>query len=265
MAITVDIKEWAKYNDVDLTPEQQTALSGKIKSFLEDTKTEPDLPKDDQTAKAFTLFDFQFTGTGPKLAVDFTVTKFTGAEPTRTAEVSLTSIAEPQTSASVPQINVLSGAEGFVDDKTHVGIAVELTSSGKTSVLTIPDIGAVKSGESPVYITKPIKLELARLNKFLKNKKVTLPDEVSRLLNDTSLSCDAFYFTANGGPLLMFFQLQFTKGLIASLTGDPDIGELFDIKSAAVRVLRCPNPEALKVLQDYAEELRDERALPPAS
>jgi hypothetical protein len=256
--------DYPKYNSTELNPTQKDALKAKIETFLGDAKTAKELTTDPTVAKAYTLFEFQLNPTGPMVAVDFVVTKFTGTADSGTANVKVTSVAEPEKSAAVPQIDVLSGAEGFIDSRTHVGIAIELSSSGKTSVLTIPDVGAVKSGASPVYITKPIKLELDKLKTFLEKKNVKLPDEVGRLLSDSQLSCDAFYFTANG-PLLMFFQLKFTKGLIASLTGDPAIGELFDVNGAAVRVLRCPTQEALTALQNYAAELREQRAIRASS
>ena len=74
------------------------------------------------------------------------------------------------------------------------------------------------------------------------------------MLNDASVACDAFYYTANNGPLLMMFTLQFNKGLISSLTGDPDVGDLFDIEGVSARVLRCAD-DKFPVLQKYAAEL----------
>jgi hypothetical protein len=97
---------------------------------------------------------------------------------------------------------------------------------------------------------------------FLKNKDITIPKELDGLLKDTSVSCDAFYFTRDTpedkgkkpGPRLMQFRLQFNKGLIKSLTGDEDIGKLFDIKGIYVRYIKCA-PDELKLLTAYAAEL----------
>ena len=50
------------------------------------------------------------------------------------------------------------------------------------------------------------------------------------------------------------FALKFDKGLIGTLTGDEDLGNLFDIQGAAVRVLRCPKG-SYEVLQKYAAGL----------
>jgi hypothetical protein len=162
----------------------------------------------------------------------------------------------PQESLPVPAVNVISGAESLLGTETHVGIAVRIKSSGGPSVLVIPDVKGAKTGAYPVYITKPITLELAKLQKFLENKKVELPKELSDLLKDTSISCNAFYFTANNGPLLMMFTLQFNKGLIASLTGDSDIGDLFDIEGVSARVFRC-SEDKFPALQKYAAELSE--------
>ena len=52
----------------------------------------------------------------------------------------------------------------------------------------------------------------------------------------------------------MMFALKFDKGLIGTLTGDPDLGNLFDIQGAAVRVIRCPQG-SFEVLKQYAAGL----------
>jgi|RhiMetdeSRZDD1v2_1073273.scaffolds.fasta_scaffold34414_3 hypothetical protein len=160
----------------------------------------------------------------------------------------------PLESLPVPTVDVISGAESLLGTETHVGITVRVKSSGGPSVLVIPDVKGAKTGAFPVYITKPITLELAKLQKFLANKNVELPKELSDLLKDTSVACNAFYFTANNGPLLMMFTLQFNKGLIGSLTGDPDIGDLFDIEGVSARVFRC-SEDKFPALQKYAAEL----------
>jgi hypothetical protein len=52
----------------------------------------------------------------------------------------------------------------------------------------------------------------------------------------------------------MMFALKFDEGLIGTLTGDPDLGKLFDIQGAAVRVIRCPLT-SFDVLKKYAAGL----------
>lgn len=147
---------------------------------------------------------------------------------------------------------VLSGAERQLDGATHAGVAVMVSSDGQPSTLMIPDVTRVKDGE-PVYITKPIRIKGANLKTFLSKKGVTLPEAVTKLIEDTSISCEAFYYS-HEGPLLMMFALKFEEGLIASLTGDADLGALFDVKGASVRVLRC-SEKSFDVLKQYAAGL----------
>jgi hypothetical protein len=156
-----------------------------------------------------------------------------------------------QSAPAIPP-NVLSGAQKLLDGTTHVGVAVLVTSDGKPSTLMIPDVTNLAKGQ-PVYITKPIRIDGKNLKDFLATKGVTLPAEVVKLIGDTKISCDAFYYT-NSGPLLMTFALNFSDGLIQAVTGDESLGKLFDIQGAAVRVLRCPE-SAYQVLVDYTAEL----------
>ena len=146
---------------------------------------------------------------------------------------------------------VLSGAENFTDGNIHTGIAVVVSSDGKPSTLMIPDLTKVTDG-APVYITKPVRIDGKNLKEFLKNKGVTLPAAVTNLIEDTKISCEAFYYS--NGPLLMMFAIKFEKGLIESLTGDKDLGALFDIQGASVRVLRCPE-KSFDVLKKYVAGL----------
>jgi hypothetical protein len=166
----------------------------------------------------------------------------------------------PQESLPVPAVNVISGAESLLGTETHVGIAVRVKSSGGPSVLMIPDVKGAKTGAHPVYITKPITLELDKLKNFLEKKGVDLPDPLGDLLKDSSVACNAFYYTANNGPLLMMFTLQFNKGLISSLLGEQDgdntISDLFDIEGVSARVFRCAK-DKFPALQKYAAELSE--------
>jgi hypothetical protein len=177
-------------------------------------------------------------------------------QPPKTPEpkTPVTDLAKLNESLPVPAVNVISGTDTLLDSKNHIGIAVRVKSAGGPSVLVIPDVAGVKEGTNPVYITRPLKLELANLQAFLTAKGVDLPDSIKRLLNDASVACNAFYFTAKNGPLLMQFALQFDEGLIKSLTGDEDIGKLFDVEGVSVRVFRC-SEAAFPNLQKYAAEL----------
>jgi len=164
-------------------------------------------------------------------------------------------------SLPVPAVNVISGAESLLGTETHVGIAVRVKSSGGPSVLMIPDVKGAGTGAYPVYITKPITFELAKLQAFLEKKGGgKLPPPLDNLLKDASVACNAFYYTAANGPLLMMFTLQFNKGLLASLLGEKDgespISDLFDIEGVAVRVFRCAE-DKFPALQKYAAELSE--------
>jgi hypothetical protein len=174
-------------------------------------------------------------------------------KPTKAAdEQNVVRKVEPETQSATSV--VLSGAEKLLDGETHTGVAVLVTSDGKPSTLMIPDVTKVVDG-APVYITKPIRINGKNLKAFLAKKNVKLPDEVTRLIEDTTISCEAFYY-ANNGPLLMVFAIKFEEGLIGSLTGEPELGALFDIQGASVRVLRCPQT-SFDVLKQYAAGLKD--------
>jgi hypothetical protein len=163
---------------------------------------------------------------------------------------------EDQSPTNLPQTatttDVLSGADKLLDGDTHTGIAVLVSSDGSPSTLMIPDVTRISEGQ-PVYITKPIRIDGVHLKTFLEKKNIKLPTAVANLIEDTKISCEAFYWTKDG-PLLLMFALKFDKGLIGTLTGDEDLGNLFDIQGAAVRVLRCPKG-SYEVLQKYAAGL----------
>jgi len=127
------------YNNVALTSVQQTALQKAIETFL--TGKETDLAKEPAKEKPFTLPDFEVKP-DTKIAVDFSVTNYVKDGETK---VKVKELDAPQKSVALPPINVLAGAEEFLNDptpQTHVGIAIALQSDGdKLSVLTIPDVG----------------------------------------------------------------------------------------------------------------------------
>ena len=55
----------------------------------------------------------------------------------------------------------------------------------------------------------------------------------------------------------MMFDLQLKEGLIKTLTNDEDLGNLFDITGASVRLLRCKEEDFPK-LQAYAAQLAED-------
>jgi hypothetical protein len=175
------------------------------------------------------------------------------ADAPESAPVVRTTAIEPRKDAApAPRAasGVLAGAEVLLDGKTHVALAVQVSSDGKLSTLMIPDVAGA---DATCFITKPVRIKADKLAAYLQKKNITLPDPVKNLLTDTTISCEAFYSTKDG-PFLMMFAIQFDKGLIASLTGDADLGEMFDVKGGSVRVLRCP-ATSFDVLEKYAAEL----------
>jgi hypothetical protein len=169
---------------------------------------------------------------------------------------------------------VLSGADLLLNGEPHIGIAVAVTSGTGRSVLMIPDVGGVADGK-PVYITKPIGIKGKKLAAFLCDKqpaipakgnkpavpereaRCELPPKVKSLIADTTISCEAFYYSKD--VMLMMFALTFETGLISALTETPGLDDLFDIESVTVRVIKCPK-DSFKVLEAYAAGLSAESA-----
>jgi hypothetical protein len=184
----------------------------------------------------------------------------------------------PGTDVAVRTSSVLAGTENYKANETQVGLALRMTSSGVPSTLMIPDVTKVaKGGEgAEVYITKPISLEGKNLKRFLINKKIlTLKNEadkdkpdpevkeaVGKFLSIVEISLEAFYFNKTG-PWLMQFNLNTEApgpgnskiGIIGTMTDDPDLGLLFDVLGASVRVFKCNDAAQYKVLQRYAADL----------
>jgi hypothetical protein len=166
------------------------------------------------------------------------------------------------------------------DGKTHFGVAVEVVADGKTSYLMMPDVTGITKGQ-PVYITKPVTIKGEYLAVYLKKKSGadSIPEKVEKLLNTASISCNAFYFSQDKrkmtpeefeavkkvdnkaketdeidvGAFLMMFELKAPEGLIGTLV-DPDLGKLFDVTGASLRVLRCRDA-AKGILEAYAKQL----------
>ncbi len=143
--------------------------------------------------------------------------------------------------------NTLAGDEG---KKAHFGIAVHVSTDENPSTLVIPDL----AGKKTCFITRPVTIHGKNLAAYLKKKVDNIPDAVSRLLKDTDIACDAFYYS-DSGPLLMMFEINFTEGLIKDLTNDEDLGKLFDVHGASLRVLKCPK-DSFGVLEKYVSDLK---------
>jgi hypothetical protein len=159
---------------------------------------------------------------------------------------------------------ILSGADHLVGPNPHTGIVIKLSTDSVPSKLMIPDVTGLTEGKTPIYITKALKLKGTNLKKYLVKKGVITShldannqetETIARLLDDSSVSCDAFYYKKDG-PMLMAFDLNFDEGLIKDLVGDADLSALFEIHGASVRILRCTNEEELEELKKYVAELQ---------
>lgn len=183
----------------------------------------------------------------------------------------------PEQSAINARSSLMSGVTGDKPDDNgavpvHVGVAVDVRSSRGVSSLMVPDATRVGEG-APVYLSKPLELDFAKLTKFLGKKGVVVPSapvNVKELLENTKLACGAFYYCSDkmevddqgektdkvekAGTLLMSFSISNKKGLIGSLTGDDDLSELFDVVGVSLRIVKC-SEERLPELQRYVDDL----------
>ena len=158
-------------------------------------------------------------------------------------------------------LTLLAGAQKFVDvsKDAHTGISFYVSCNREDhSTVMIPDLA--KIGDGPVYITKPVTIDGGNLRTFLKSKGIFAdtekgPTPWEKLIADAKISCEAFYYTKDG-PLLMVFQIELKEGLLTDL-GGKELGDLFEIHGASVRVLRCPNADAFKTLQEYCASLSE--------
>jgi hypothetical protein len=189
-------------------------------------------------------------------------------------------------SLPVPRVDPLAHTSNLIDNDVHVGITVRISSGAGDAAFVIPDAMNVHTGRSPVYLTRPVMLQGAKLAAYLEKKTLrdklddknepvmeagkvvqesSIPKQVMDLLKSSDAGCDAFYAQVNG-PLLMSFSLNFNDGLIGALTQDEDLAALFEIEGVSARVFRCPTKEHMQVLEEYVTELTAERpAQLPAS
>jgi hypothetical protein len=84
--------------------------------------------------------------------------------------------------------------EGVCNGELHYGVAITVTADGKQSTIMIPDASKISKGE-PVYTTGRVDVRGEALMKFLQTKGVSLPNALSRLIGNTTISCDAFYYS----------------------------------------------------------------------
>lgn len=197
------------------------------------------------------------------------------------AAITVPALPEPMDST-----HLLSGATSeYFNDKTHVGVAVQLVADGRKSYLMIPDIAMIGNG-APVYITAPVRLNGEHLKDYLVRKGVNLGDKVAGFLKKSHVSCEALYYAkateklatekeadeynaihhlegearkrlnddVETGTLLMVFEVGFGPGIISDLV-DPELGNLFDVQGMTVRVLRCPGRQR-PILEAYVKQLQ---------
>ena len=157
---------------------------------------------------------------------------------------------------------VLSGVdETFLNGEDHFGISIEVESGGNASSLVIPDVKGVKE-KTPIFISKPIKITGKDLIAFLQSKDIKIPENFS-IVEKSSVSCQAFYYTKEG-PRLMMFQVSFNETdadgkkdeLFSSLTGDPHLKNLFKVNHISLRYIKC-DPGDIKKLEAYAATLQE--------
>jgi hypothetical protein len=123
----------------------------------------------------------------------------------------------------------------------------------------------IEQGKEPVSVPGPVELVGKDLTDLLIAKGILhkktdsdeLKESIGGFLKNTPITVDAFYFTSNG-PLFMVFELQ-PRGLrgeepIQALTGDKELGGLFEVTSASARVLCCTEG-SFETLRRYAAEL----------
>jgi hypothetical protein len=121
---------------------------------------------------------------------------------------------------------------------------------------TVDLLALVREGREPVRIERPAELGGKDLNDLLVAKGIlhrtagsgAVKEPIGDFLKmkDSPVTVEAFYFT-DRGPFLMMFDIE-TKakdragkevGVVARLTGDDDLGQLFEVTDASARVLCC--------------------------
>ena len=138
---------------------------------------------------------------------------------------------------------------------------------------TVDILGLIEKGKEPVSIAWPTELKGKDFNHFLVEKGILhkkadsdeLEEPIGRFLIDAAITVQAFYFT-DKGPFLMMFDIKTMTikqsgeevGVIAGLSGDSDLEQLFAVTGACARVLRCTK-WSFKTLRRYIAELSAHR------
>ena len=146
-----------------------------------------------------------------------------------------------------------------------------LSSNPKPSILVYKKL---TNGMS-ISINEPVIMDFKNLQKLIEDRtsiKISENKVLSRFLNATSVSCNAFYYQKETDPkendpkkkekitFLIEFALEFQEdekgkgGLISALTDCPEIANLFDVRGVSVSLVQC-RAEDRNVLQTYAAQL----------
>jgi hypothetical protein len=127
----------------------------------------------------------------------------------------------------------------------------------------------IEEGKEPVCIKRPTELEGKDLNDLLVAKGILhtkadsaeIKEPIGGFLKDATIVVDAFYFIDKGPFLMMFDMGTKTKdksgnevGVVAGLTGDSELEQLFHVTAASTRVLCCTKG-SFEILRRYAAEL----------
>jgi hypothetical protein len=123
--------------------------------------------------------------------------------PDPTGADALATASDPvEETAAAAAVRLVLAAEppSMLDGKVHIGIAVGLRTGEKPSALVVPDVLGVADGSAPVYLAKPLKLKLKRIQKYLEAKapaeKKGLDDnpKLKRFLTNTDVAINSLYF-----------------------------------------------------------------------
>jgi hypothetical protein len=88
----------------------------------------------------------------------------------------------------------------MLDGKAHVGLAIGLSTDNNPSALILPDISGLVEGTQPVFLAKPLKLNLIKIKDYLKAKS---PESAKAMdgnkalegfLTNTAVEVNSFYF-----------------------------------------------------------------------
>jgi hypothetical protein len=101
--------------------------------------------------------------------------------------------------AAPGRLVLTSEPPSMLDGKAHAGLAIGLETSGKPSALVLPDISGMISGTQPIYLAKPLKLELENIVAYLKAKSPEAAGAIEKnemlksFLKNTAVEVKSFY------------------------------------------------------------------------